>query len=193
MGSIPTRSRHAALVVCLTIALAAPLVAQQPDSARAGITARTTEADTVAARVRARPPVSPRSAFLRSLLVPGWGQSKLDRGTAGALFTAVEVGAVAMLINSQRELNAARRVRNDSVFVGWSTDTPPVPIFEPAFLSDRVRARRQQVEDWAAIVIANHLLSGLDAFIAAHLWDLPTQVSVRQTENGTALAARVSW
>jgi hypothetical protein len=197
VGSIPTRSRHAALLGCLAVALgasaAAPLGAQQQDSARAGISAVTTARDTLRVTERARPPVSPRSAFLRSLLVPGWGQSALDRGTAGALFTIVEVGAVAMLVNSQRELNAARRVRGDSVFVGWTTDDPPQPRYEPAFLSDRVRSRRQQVEDWAAIVIANHLLSGLDAFIAAHLWDLPTQVSVRPTERGAALAARVSW
>jgi hypothetical protein len=111
---------------------------------------------------------------------------------AGAIFATVEVGAVAMLLNARHELAAARRVQGDSVFVGFTGD-PPVPVYEPVFLSDRVRSRRQQVEDWAAIVIANHLLSGLDAFIAAHLWDLPTQVSVRPTERGAALAARVAW
>jgi hypothetical protein len=175
---------------------AAPLAAQLPDTGRVLPRAPapvTVAEDTIRARPVAGPPVSPKGAFLRSLLVPGWGQSRLDRGTAGALFVTVEVGAVAMLINSRRELSAARRARGDSVFVGYSDDDPPQPIYEPAFLSDRVRSRRQQVEDWAAIVIANHLLSGLDALIAAHLWDLPAEVSLRSTGQGTVAVATLRW
>ncbi len=196
VGSIPTRSRHACVVLAALCLSAAPLRAQVPDTVRVPPrvpTPVTVADDTVRVGRVSGPPVSPKGAFLRSLLVPGWGQSRLDRGTAGALFVTIEVGAVAMLINSRRELAAARRARGDSVFVGYSDDDPPLPIYEPAFLSDRVRSRRQQVEDWAAIVIANHLLSGLDALIAAHLWDLPAEVSLRSTEQGTAAVATLRW
>jgi hypothetical protein len=30
-------------------------------------------------------------------------------------------------------------------------------------------------------------------YVAAHLWDLPTQISVESRRDGTALAARISW
>jgi hypothetical protein len=53
--------------------------------------------------------------------------------------------------------------------------------------------RRGHVEDWLAFLIANHLLAAADAYVAAHLWDLPTQVSVERRPAGTVVAATVSW
>ena len=48
----------------------------------------------------------------------------------------------------------------------------------------RVRARRTHYEDWIAVVIFNHLISGADAYVAAQLWDLPARVGVRGAPDG---------
>ena len=108
VGSIPARSRHAILEtrVMRSVALALlgvvlsvwPCLAQQrPDTLRADSarvdTARAAAPATPMALARdtvTGPPISPRSAFLRSLFVPGLGQAALDRGTAGGIFVSLE-------------------------------------------------------------------------------------------------------
>jgi hypothetical protein len=52
------------------------------------------------------------------------------------------------------------------------------------------------VEDWIAFIIANHLFSGADAYVAAHLWDLPTQIEVKPAPGGAAgtnIGARIRF
>ena len=44
-----------------------------------------------------------------------------------------------------------------------------------------------------AFIIANHLFATANTYVGAHLWDLPTQISVRQTPSGTVLGARLRW
>jgi hypothetical protein len=61
------------------------------------------------------------------------------------------------------------------------------------YTSDRVKARRLQLEDWFAALIFNHLLSGADAFVAAQLWDLPGEVSFRGYPRGLTLNAALPW
>ena len=67
-------------------------------------------------------------------------------------------------------------------------------VVPPHFDADYVAIRRSHVEDWIAVLIANHLFSGADAYVAAHLWDLPAQIKVSQRPNGTSvIAARINW
>lgn len=201
VGSIPTRSRHALLIALLGLSLGVPAAgAQQRDSGRAGV-ARARDS-LVRAAVPA-PPVSARRAFLYSLMLPGLGQSALDRPTAGALFFTVEAVALAMAGKSLHDLREARRLAGDSA--------PPVLRFRPDSLgrvartprtgqvqydssSNRYRglpsivaARRTHVEDWIALLLFNHLLSGADAFVAAQLWDLPAEVQLRVLPRGARL------
>ena len=56
-----------------------------------------------------------------------------------------------------------------------------------------MRARRVHYEDWLAAILFNHLFSGADAFVAAQLWDLPTQVSARPDAGGVTVAARLTF
>src|SRR5688572_12502050 len=136
VGSIPARSRHAILepaVDMRPLALAAlgvllavsSLPAQVPTDTSRADTARATpaaEAVPVAGALRAGrdtlggPPISPRSAFVRSLLVPGLGQAALDRGTAGGIFVSLEAFSLLMAIKTKRDLRVARRLESDSVF-----------------------------------------------------------------------------
>lgn len=137
------------------------------------------------------PPISPRSAFLRSLIVPGLGQAALDRGTAGGIFVSLEALSLLMTIKSKRDLRVARRLEADSLFFGIDADGDT--LFAPSPVAGRVRARKQHVEDWVALLIFNHLFAAADAFVAAQLWDVPARVSVTRDGDRTRLTATVRW
>src|SRR5688500_12037700 len=208
VGSIPARSRHAILEPSLdmrTLALPAlgillavtALGAQVPvDTARvdsvrtdggpAGVAAAPVAVgrDTVTG-----PPISPRSAFVRSLIVPGLGQAALDRGTAGGIFVSLEALSLLMTIKSKRDLRVARRLETDSVF--FEIDGADTVFVN--HLAGRVRARKQHVEDWIALLIFNPLFAAADAFVAAQLWDVTARVSVQRDGDRTRLTATVRW
>jgi hypothetical protein len=186
--------RHLApgLLIGAALAFASPHAAraQRADSARVG--ARTPKVDTTS-RPTPQPPISPRRAFLYSAILPGYAQSVLGRPKAGALFVLTESIAIAMLRESHADLAEARRLRTDSlVVIGF--DPSGTPITRSSFYSDNIiKSRRAHVEDWVAFLIANHLFAAADAYVAANLWDLPSQVSVRQSQAGTIVAARLQW
>jgi hypothetical protein len=173
------------------------------------------------------------------VLLPGYGQARLDRGQAGALFVLVEAISLTMIQKSAADLRQARRFENDSLVLGYTTNSgsPTIPnptdpnggtvtiqcredqtpgyratgetvvdladgvrkplyaIVCPTYFTTRlVQARRTHVEDWVALLLFNHLVSGADAYVAAHLWDLPGRVSVVPAPGGgTALSFQVSW
>ena len=186
------RLRFVAALAALGVVGAVPASAahaQRADSARAGVARTLTDS----ARARPRPPLSPRRAFLYSLALPGYAQSVLNRPTAGALFVLTESIALVMLRESAAELKQARRFRTDSlVVIGY--EPAGTPITQVSAYNDRlVDIRRGHVEDWIAFLVANHLFAAADAYVAAHLWDLPTQISVESRRDGAALAARVHW
>jgi hypothetical protein len=190
------------------------LLSQQRDSARAGVTSVAAPGDTARAPRGTAPkadgpPVSPRRAFLYSLIIPGLGQAALDRRYTGATFFLVEGLSLALLHRSQDDLRIARAFLGDSVPLTWQVDPttgigardakndPIVATWKVTrYTADLVRARTLHVEDWVAIVIFNHLFAGADAFVAAHLWDLPAHVSLRAAplpRGGAAVAASLSF
>lgn len=175
----------------LLLSLSAAAAAQRVDSARVG--AQPVQRDTVT-RNELRPPLSPRRAFVYSFLAPGLAQSRLGRPVAGAIFVFTESIAIAMLRESSADLRQARRFRSDSLLViGTDPNTGATVTLETSFNDELIRIRKSHVEDWIAFLIANHLFAGADAYVAAHLWDLPAQMNVSQTPHGTVIAARVRW
>lgn len=147
------------------------------------------------------PPITPRRAFLYSLAAPGSAQSILGRPTAGSIFIAAEAGALAMIAKSVNDVRAARAVASDSVVTGYripTGGTVPAPIYDRTpgakRAQSRIPARRAHVEDWITILIVNHFLAGADAYVAANLWDVPTDVSVSPSPTGgIQLGARLAW
>ncbi len=214
VGSIPMHSRHqqVRLVRLLTLgstpsapvrrvvalaALACALapvdaaLAQRVDSAQVG--AKRQSADTTKNKLP-KPPLSPRRAFLYSLAIPGYAQSVLNRPTAGALFVLTESIAIAMLRESTAELREARRFQTDSlVTVGFDPVNGTEIKAVSAYTQQLVDVRRSHVEDWIAFLLANHLFAAADAYVGAHLWDLPTQISVESRPTGTVVAAKLRW
>ena len=162
--------------------------AQRADSTRVGPTAPVASDTVPAARdALRRPPISSKRALLESLAVPGWGQASLHRSTAGGLFAALEVTSIAMLIQSKKELNAAKELARDSVF----SDSLGVNVANP--YAGRIPARKQAVEDWTFLLIFTHLISAADAFVAAQLWDVPVEVRGQSDAKNARISVTVPF
>jgi hypothetical protein len=128
--------------------------------------------------------ISPRAALVQSLLVPGLGQWKLYRPKAAAIFAAVEIGSIGMVIKSKHDLDVATSARRDTTDAG-------VP--KNQNLADRVKARRTHLEDWIAMIVFNHLFSGADAWVAANLVDFDVNVNTTSLGREVQVAARIAW
>ena len=152
-----------------------------------------------------RPPLSARRAFFYSLLVPGLGQTRLDRPNAGALFAGIEVGAIVMARKAAGDLRYARAVARTSPVTGYAVGPNGLPLRdstgalvplgrEANRYTPRLRARRTQFEDWMAVLAFNHLIAGAEAFVTAHLWDMPARPSLRPAPGGgVALGASIDF
>jgi hypothetical protein len=113
--------------------------------------------DTTGTVVDSLPPVSPLSALVRSLVVPGWGQTAVDRPARGAIYFAAETASLFMVFKSNAKLSAARKA---------------IPENE-----DLVDARTNQRENWIVLSAFIAFMSGLDAWVSAHFWDFEPEVS----------------
>ena len=182
----------------LVVPSRAPARAQVPDAPRIGQPATVQES--------LKPPVTPRRAFLYSLMVPGAGQAALDRHVVGGMFFLAEGLSLALVHRSAEDLRLAIQFRGDSIPLSYQVDAagqavlggdgrPAVATWHVSrYSAARVRARRTHYEDWLAVVIFNHLFSGADAFVAAQLWDLPARVGVRTAPDGsTAVVATLNF
>ena len=100
-------------------------------------------------------PSSPMGAFWRSLLIPGWGQAKLNRKLTGALFVAWEGVTLGMSIKTGHELSYLRAVH-----------------------SGRRKAKEKERQDWLVLLGFNHLFSAIEAYVSSHLWDFPGDLEI---------------
>lgn len=216
VGSIPIHSRQlsrhtraAAFVITCLLVFAHTAAAQKPDTTRArGDTARRaatprTRPDTARRRASTpavpdslKPPLSPRRAFLYSAIIPGYSQARLGRNKAAAVMLTIEAMAIAMIRESQADVREARAMSGDSVVVSYVSatgDSAPQPVIARRFDVPYVHVRQAHVEDWVAFLIANHLFSGADAFVAANLWDVPAQLQIRALPGGASIGAKLTW
>jgi len=106
-----------------------------------------------------------------------------------------EAVALVMIGQSASDVREARRNKADSIPVSFvNAAGGPLIIFKRTpFPSTLVNSRRAHLEDWIAVLIANHLFSAADGYVAALLWDLPQEVSLRASPRSAELAIRVSW
>ena len=199
--SAPLTLLRLPLLLLLTAAGSSAAGAQQDSTRVRADSARTIiSAPPVALQVQSRagPPMKPGRAFLTSFALPGYAQARFDRGSAGALFMAVELGALAMVKHSNDQVREARRFLSDSLAVDFVVGTDgtlrPSAIASGGFTPELVRRRRLHLEDWLAVIAFNHLLSGADAFVAAQLWDLDAAVAVYpRSGGGGVLVASFKW
>jgi len=228
-----------------TFALATAAQAQHADSARAGVKPKGDSArvappvtpqgaqqgaqQPAPSRRRAptvrdslAPPVSPGRAFLLSLAVPGLGQSRLNRPTAGAVYFTSEAVWLAMLGKAANDLRIAKAHARDVIVNTYDVDpvtgAPKIDGNGKYVVKDtlrskyadptetggglggqqqqqrsRVKARRLHFEDWIAMLAFNHLFSAADAFVSSQLWDLPAQVEMRALPRGTGIGLSIPF
>ena len=108
----------------------------------------------------------------------------------------VEAISISMITESAADLREARRMRGSGIVVSYvgSTGEAITPdTVARRFDDGYVRTRQSHVEDWIAFLIANHLFSGADAYVAANLWDVPAQLGVRATPRGVLARVALSW
>jgi hypothetical protein len=117
---------------------------------------------------RERPPVSPVGAALRSLLIPGWGQSVAHRRATGAFFVLFEGISLTMTLKSRHQLGYLESVQSE--------DNPES--------IERVDAKRAEIQDWAILLAFNHLMAAAEAFVSTMLWDFPEELEVRAFSGG---------
>jgi hypothetical protein len=162
VGSIPTRSRHFRSVLLRGGFLAllslggvfSRLHAQQAPPA---------PIDTAG-----RQYISPMNALWRSLLLPGWGQARLNRKLAGGILVAWEGVTMGMALKTRRELRYLRRTG-----------------------SGRADSKRQEHEDWVVLLAFNHLFAGLEAYVSAHLADFPGDLRFQAVPGGVGAAVTI--
>jgi hypothetical protein len=164
-------------------------------------TARAQDTTTVVAAPSApdtlKPPISPGKAFLHSLVFPGSAQNRLGRHRVAAGIIAVEAMSIAMIRESGADVREARRQRGDSLVISYVDATGnklTTPITERRrFGDDEVSSRRSHMEDWIALLVANHLFAASEAFVAASLWDVNARVSVSGNRSNLLIGARIEW
>jgi len=164
VGSIPTRSRHprlpAGLLVLLLTIFASIIDLQGQAAPPPPPTSRVPDPAASADTVQ-RQYISPLNAFWRSLLIPGWGQARLNRKLSGGIFVAWEGVTLGMSLKTRRELRYLRR--NNSA---------------------RGDGKRQEHEDWLVLLGFNHLFAGLEAYVSAHLADFPGDLRIEAVPGG---------
>ena len=134
----------------------------------------TTATDTVAVPQVAAPdsvavrPIRPINAFWRSFLLPGWGQARLNRKLTGGIFVAWEGVTLGMSLKTRHELAYLRRTR-----------------------SARSDNKRREHEDWIVLLAFNHLFSGLEAYVGAHLADFPGDLQIQAVPGGVGASVAV--
>jgi hypothetical protein len=111
------------------------------------------------------PGVRPMGAFLRSLVLPGWGQAATGRHVTGAAFVAWEGVTAMMTLKAQQEANYFKKIHANSLSL-----------------------KRQEVQDWMILWIFNHLFAGAEAYVSAHLQDFPPNLKLQAIPNGVGLS-----
>ena len=105
--------------------------------------------------------ISPFNALWRSMLIPGWGQARLNRKLAGGIFVAWEGVTLGMTLKTRSELRYLRLTN-----------------------SARANDKRQEHEDWWILLAFNHLFAGLEAYVSAHLADFPGDLRFQAVPGG---------
>lgn len=146
---------------------------------------------------------SPAGAFVRGATIPGWGHAASGSLTRGAFYFGFEAAAGWMLLKTMRRLGSARQqlsLWEDRVTerLERSGITEPDEIEaelgrdeEVLRLRSLVDAREEQREDWFAVALFTLLMSGVDAFVSAHLQNFPDPLTVESGDGSVEVAVRL--
>jgi hypothetical protein len=188
----------------LLVLLAAPASAQdpvlQPDTMPV--------ADTIPQELP-----SPRAAFARAMVIPGWGHAYTGEYRRGAVYFALQSTSWFMLVKTLRRLDEVQdrdrrltRLATDSLEIAIAADTALArqledPLaYEAALLTypglqnarSLARARRGQRQDWVTYTLFFTFAAAVDAYVTTHLKDFPGEVqTLPSTDGGLSLSVSV--
>ena len=184
-------------VACLAIALSAtPALAQNP----------VLEPDTMpVADTIPREFPSPRAAFARAMVVPGWGHVYTGEYARGAVYFTLQSTSWFMLVKTLRKLDEVEdrderltSLATDSLAAAMAADSALAEelqdpqAYETALLGypglqnarSLARARRQQRQDWITYTLFFTFAAAVDAYVTAHLKDFPAEVIAEPAAGG---------
>jgi hypothetical protein len=142
-----------------------------------------TSGDTTRARHRRPPPpdttrvngISPKGAFLRSLVIPGWGQSRIGSPGRGGVYFGLEASSLWMVYKAQRKVEDARRREHELKNAGL------LPLDKQSGL---LHSRLSQREDWITLSLFWLFFSGADAYVSTHLANFNAHVGTLPAPDG---------
>lgn len=148
---------------------------------------------------------SPGGAFLRSILVPGWGQASSGASSRAAFYFLVQAGNVWMAYKINALRDSARRrqqLLEDAMTAellrrGIESEALEAELAADPRIEDirlLTTARDEQMEDTVALLVFFVFFGGADAFVSAHLADFPVPLTVEPVAgpSGTAFEVGVS-
>ena len=140
--------------------------------------------------------ISPRGAFIRSALIPGWGHAEVGAHVRGAFYFAAEAASALMIYKTHTRIGRTRRMLTQREAVvtarleaGGISDPAEIeaalaedPEIEDLRLLEETRSGQR--EDWIALGLFMMLIGGVDGYVSAHLADFPTAVVLEPTPAG---------
>ncbi|MBT8398381.1 MAG: hypothetical protein HKO65_00595 [Gemmatimonadetes bacterium] len=139
--------------------------------------------------------ISPRGAFIRSAILPGWGHARVGAQVRGAFYFAAEATSALMIYKTNTRIDRTRRklALRESVVTarfeaaGATEEEIEAALEEDAEIEDLrslEETRTGQREDWIALGLFLMLIGGVDGYVSAHLADFPTAVVIEPNTNG---------
>ena len=134
--------------------------------------------------------VTPGGAFLRAVLVPGWGHVSIGANARAGVYFAIESAVAYGIIRTRRRISEVtsrtdfrETLLHEELVTQGITDPNQI---ESALESDATLAdlkslgesRSDQQEDLVAFGLFLLFLSGADAFVSAHLKDFPDPIAI---------------
>ena len=134
--------------------------------------------------------VTPGGAFLRAVLVPGWGHVSIGANARAGVYFAIESAVAYGIIRTRRRIsevasrmNFRETLLHEELVTQGITDPNQI---ESALESDDTltdlkslgESRSDQQEDLVAFGLFLLFLSGADAFVSAHLKDFPDPIAI---------------
>lgn len=199
--------RPLVILAVLSAALPTGLTGQVPDSTAARDSLGPRQEAPMARDSALTPRTTPRSAMIRSFVLPGWGQARYDAYFRGSIYFAGWAGNWFMNFRTAARLGEARsglQLRRDQIEAALIEGSPNPDsmraqidsfpdILDTAVENDAkgselqglVEARKDQREDWIAWSIFWLLASGIDAYVTGHLSDFPAEVDMRPNQDGS--------
>ncbi len=141
-----------------------------------------TLADSISGPIRHK---SPRGAMLRALAIPGWGQFYTGHPVRGSLAAVLETGFTVMMARKFNDRNSLRdqlHALERANGADWPVDDP-----ERVALNERIKNLNRKAGDYMAYGITTLVLSLVDSYVSAHLYQFDRNFYACAGANGLAL------